>query len=79
LKILYEKNGLSKETKLIVDMQGGIKDSISREKEMYGSSTVLRNLTELDYFKEKSGEFSWPESFKPVLSKRKYFFYSPVE
>jgi hypothetical protein len=51
-------------------MQGGIKDSINREKEMLGSSTVLRNLTEMDYFKEKNGEFSWPDAFKPLLSER---------
>ena len=68
-KVLYEKNGLIKETKLMVDMQNGIKESLVREKEMYGASSVLRMLTEEDYFKEKD-EFNWPESFKPLLSER---------
>jgi hypothetical protein len=50
-------------------MQNGIKDALARDKEMYDAPTVLRILSEADYFKEKD-EFAWPESFKQLLSDR---------
>ncbi|CAF0830983.1 unnamed protein product [Brachionus calyciflorus] len=65
--ILYERNNISKEAKSIVDYQSGIKEAINHEKEMFSASTLLRMLSEGDYFKEK-GEFEWPEKFRQVLS-----------
>lgn len=66
---MYEKSSISKESKLIIDLQNGYKEGLVRDKEMMSASTVLRMLTESDYFREgKSNEFSWPESFKPLLS-----------
>jgi hypothetical protein len=68
-KILYERTTTSKETKTIIEFQNGIKDGLANEKEMYSSSAVLRMLSEDEYF-QVNGKFSWPESFKPLLSER---------
>jgi len=65
--ILYERATTSKETKTIIEFQNGIKDGLANEKEMYSSSAVLRMLSEDEYF-QVNGKFSWPESFKPLLS-----------
>ena len=65
--VLYEKNGLSKETKMLIDLQNGLKEPLAKEKDMYGATTVLKMLTESEYFREKDS-FDWPESFKPLLS-----------
>ena len=65
--IVYERNGVTKETRSIIDYQNGMKEAINHDKEMYSASTLLRMLTESDYFKEKE-EFEWPGQFKTVLS-----------
>lgn len=44
-----------------------MKDALAHEKEMYSSTKLLRLLTESNYFKEND-QFSWPETFKPMLS-----------
>jgi DNA mismatch repair protein MSH6 len=66
--ILYEKGKISKETKNIIDFQAGLKDPLFSEKEMFSAGTLLRTLTESDYFKDKKGNFEWPEEFKRFLS-----------
>lgn len=65
--IVYERNNVTKETKSIIEYQNGMKEAINHDKEMYSASTLLRMLTESDYFKEKE-EFEWPDQFKTVLS-----------
>ena len=60
---------MSKETKHIIDLQNCLRDCLAHEKEMFSSTKLLRTLIESDYFKEKN-EFSWPTSFKPLLSER---------
>lgn len=39
---------------------------------MLSASTVLKTLSESDYFQEK-GKLNWPENFKPLLSERNFF------
>lgn len=60
---------MSKETKLIIEFQNGVKDALAAEKEMYGTGSVLRMLLESEYFQE-NGKHNWPENFKPLLSER---------
>jgi DNA mismatch repair protein MSH6 len=64
--ILIEKNGISKETKQILDSQGTLLESLGKE-EMMDASQLLRILSESDYFKT-NGHFKWPDAFKVMLS-----------
>jgi DNA mismatch repair protein MSH6 len=66
--ILFEKSKISKETKHIIDLQDGLKEGIQNDKEMMNSNKLLKLLSESDYFKDEEGNFSWPQSFKPLLS-----------
>ena len=64
-----ERGAISKETKLIIDLQNGLKESLAKETEMFSTSKTLRLLTESDYFKQSNDEdFKWPDQFKPLLS-----------
>jgi hypothetical protein len=69
--MLYDKSNISKETKHIIDLQNGIKEGLTYDKEMYSATKLLKILSESEYFKEEA-DFKWPENFKMFLSDSKY-------
>lgn len=66
--ILYEKGGLSKDLSKILDTQFKDirKESLIPKKQFLTASDTLEKLCAADYFKNKKGDFSWPEMFKKV-------------
>ena len=69
---MLDRNLITKETKNILDLQNSIQETLLTDKEMFGSTRLLRILSESEYFKTNN-KFEWPLQFKTFLNKSKFY------
>lgn len=66
--ILYAKGGINKSLSKILNTQfkDVKKETLIPKKQFFTASDTLEQLCAADYFKDKKGNFHWPEIFKSV-------------
>lgn len=70
MQILTERGGISKKCSELLNsyFKDVRKDSLLSKSQFYTASDTLEKLSMANYFRDKEGNFCWPEFFKKIAN-----------